>query len=371
MLRLFCAFTFVILASISRAEVCADLKGELTDAIKRVPAPGGQLHVALPDGKVCSVSVGFFDLSRRSAMTAISPLKAWSISKTFTHVGILKLVEAGVLRLDQSLLEIERAFPNLYQGYMRSYPKSADITIRHLLSHTSGIVDYMQLPEYLNKWNQRVRPGQVILLASLHQDSVLPGSISRYSNTAMMILGRILESVGGVNLDSYLQNSLIAPTGMVNSYVASDVSAWGPVHGYSLASRGRFVDVTQNVSPSMVWGTGAIVSTASDLARWFTAVLNSRISSPSMTAQLFKPARLSNGNEAEYGLGFHVQRFANGFLLLGHGGGPLEGNSATMLYSPQLRTVIIAMANGASANSNAVLGGIGWKRVAEYLREKK
>jgi D-alanyl-D-alanine carboxypeptidase len=304
-------------------------------------------------------------------MTSTTLLKAWSISKTFTHMALLQFVVSGQLRLDQTLNDLEQAYPNLYQGYVHAYPKSEKITLRHLLSHTSGIVDYMTLPEFLNNWQQSRLPGEIIRVASQHQDQIEPGTVTRYSNTTMMILARIIEELAGEGFDEYLSRKLLLGTGLTQSYLANDLSGWGATHGYRWADHGQFVEATDRVSPSIVWGTGAIVTTASQLGKWFASILSCNVLPPAMIAEVFKPVRLADDSDAEYGLGFHLQRFPNGFHLYGHGGGPLEGNSATMLYSPQLQTTIVVMVNGSSPTANQILGTIGWRRTAEYLKNRQ
>ena len=352
----------------SLAGICDDLQAELDEVVSNVPSPGAQLFVDLPDGNYCSMASGKFRISTGETMSPLSSLKTWSLSKTFTHVAILKLIESGHLKLDQKLSEIEQNYPILYQGYLKNYPQSEKIMLRHLLSHTSGIIDYMTLPTFLNNWEQSLSPGKIISIAAKNQDSIFPGEINRYSNTTMMILGRIVEVVTESSLEIFIEKELFQQAGLNSTYFATEISGWGRVYGYGVDEGGDFVDRTQKVSPSMVWGTGAVVSNAKDLSRWFKALLELKVLSQSMTQRMFTPVLLNDGSEAEYGLGFHIQKYSNGFVLIGHGGGPLEGNSATMLYSPQLKTVIVAMANGANSNSNVVLGAIGWKRVSEYLQ---
>ncbi|MEK6794540.1 MAG: serine hydrolase domain-containing protein [Spirochaetota bacterium] len=350
-----------------RADIGADLQLELNKVIAQIPAPGGQLYVKLSDGTVHSLSTGQFSIVPDKPMTATSPMKMWSISKTFTHVSILMLIESGALRPDRTLSSIEEEFPDLYQGALKHYPGSGAVTVRDLLSHTSGIIDYMVLPEYLSNWNQVLSPGAIILTASKHQDSVRPRTRSRYSNTAMLILARIIESLSGMPYERYIEERIIRPIGLKHTAVAAQNDGWGPVHGYDSGFR----EVTTSVSPSMVWGTGAVISCASDIGLWFEAVLHAKVLAPATAKDIFIPVKLENGADADYGLGFHIKKYANGFELYGHGGGPLKGNSATMQYSPQLKAYVVAMANGASGNANVLLGAIGWQRIAEYNRGKK
>lgn len=200
--------SLIFISAAAQADICEDLRIELSEAIKNVVSPGGQLFIGLPDGKTCSVSAGYFDITTSATMNASSPMKAWSISKTFIHIAILKLAQAGKRSLDQSLKSLEVVYPNLYQGFLNHYPKSEQITLRQLVSHTSGIVDYMTLPEFTNNWDQHLSPGEVIQIASKHQDTVKPGAISRYSNTAMMILARIIESTAGVKYENFIKSQL-------------------------------------------------------------------------------------------------------------------------------------------------------------------
>ncbi len=358
----------------SYADVCTDIRQELLSSLSQVPAPGASIGAQFHDGKTCFESVGIFDVARGSFMEPLSQLKIWSISKTFTHLLVLQLVDEGKLSLETSLYELEQKFPNLYQGQLVHYPSSKSIQIWHLLSHTSGIIDYMQV--YFKNWQLNLKPGQLIKHMASIQPQFAPGDKNLYSNTTMLILARLIEEIRQHSYEEEIQNRILKPLGMNRSYVSTHARGWGQVHGYTLVPTSTapfyyYLDVTQKVYPAMVWGTGAIVSTTDDMMKWFTALINSKLLPQSLTKRMFTPAKLNNGKEAEFGLGVRITKFSNGFVLLGHGGGPIEGNSATMLYSPVLKTMIITMANGASENSNSVLGKIGWQRAAKYLSERK
>ncbi|MES3038710.1 MAG: serine hydrolase, partial [Bdellovibrionota bacterium] len=126
--------------------LCEDINQELKYSLTRIPAPGVTLSVLLNVGPHCSLAAGVTDVVKNLSAKPDSQFRIWSVSKTFTAAIILQLIDEGKLQLTDTLFDLETKFPNLYIDEssvekLSNYPGSRKIQIKHLLSHSSGILD--------------------------------------------------------------------------------------------------------------------------------------------------------------------------------------------------------------------------------------
>lgn len=330
----------------------AQLFAELQKAQAQVPAPGGAMAVRRADGTFWSGAVGDIDIVLATKTSPDSRFRIWSISKTMTAAIALQLVDEGKLALDDPL---SRWFPQ--------FPKSAQIKLRQLLSHTSGIPDYFTDPAVVAAWADFWTPAQMIAVAARLPRLSEPGVAWNYSNTNYVLLGRVIEMTTGNSLSHELHTRLFSPLGLHNTFI------WGedqvaPARGYETNGQGGFVDVLEKVHPSVVWATGQIVSTAEDLRAWCSALIEGKVLSDSMRQAMVQPAPLSSGATVNWGLGVAITPTQWG-PLIGHGGGPLHGNSGTMAYLPSKKLLVVTLVNGSSDNALSVVGAAGWKTLIE------
>jgi D-alanyl-D-alanine carboxypeptidase len=190
------------------AESAQTLQSMLDECVNRLKLPGIQAFVRTPDGQTWSGSSGTSDLRRKVPMQRDSVLRVGSVTKTFTSVLVLKLVEEGKLSLDDPLI---KWFPGV--------PNAEAITIRQLLNHTSGI------PEFIPKVMMRSifpstywKPQEIVDIITREKPLFTPGSDWEYSNSNYFLLGLIAEELSGKSFTQLLHEQIIDPLQLEHTY---------------------------------------------------------------------------------------------------------------------------------------------------------
>ncbi|MEP6907049.1 MAG: serine hydrolase domain-containing protein [Pseudoxanthomonas sp.] len=259
--------------------------------------PGASLLV-LKDGKaVVRRGYGRADLQRGTEAGPATTYRLASVTKQFTAAAVLLLAQDGKLTVDDP---IKRWLPSL--------PKAADgITLRHLLSHTAGMLDYEDL--MAAPYEGQIRDAGV--LALLEKEDRLyftPGSTYRYSNSGYALLALVVERASGLSFADFLHTRIFQPLGMHDSlaYVAGGPDAPHRAWGYSQTCQGW--ERTDQNAYSAVLGDGGVYSSIDDLARWDAALYDDRLLNAASRALAFShQVQVSNTPEATYyGFGWRV-----------------------------------------------------------------
>jgi D-alanyl-D-alanine carboxypeptidase len=231
-----------------------------------------------------------------------------SVSKQFLACAMLLLAEDGKLSLSDS---VGRYLPSLTQAN--------DVTIRELLSHTSGYEDYYPLDYVAPFMLHPVTPDDILNRFAKKPLNFQPGTEWQYSNTNYAIAGRILEKVTGAPLMTFLRARIFEPLGMRSAVdldhqilTASDAAGYtrfglGPARAARPEARG------------WLFSAGELAMTAHDLAVWDQSLLEGKLLKPSSLMEMIRAVPLTNGAPTNYGLGVGVSS-ANGFPRLQHGG---------------------------------------------------
>lgn len=268
--------------------------GTLLDRVVAAGAPG-VLAVVREDGEVHSEARGFADRSRSIRMRPDERFRIGSVTKTFVAALVLRLAEDGRLRLDDS---VERWLPGLIPG-------GRAITVRHLLSHTSGLFDYVEDARVLRDHERRWSPRELVSLAIAHPpERSPPGRSFAYSSTNYLVLSLIAEEAGGAPLGRQLRERLFEPLGLRNtSFVPGEIRG-RHVHGHRPPSHQGIVTgppVDTSEEPAWwTWAAGGIVSTADDVQRFFAALLRGRLLGPAFLREM---ETLVPAGRNRYGLG--------------------------------------------------------------------
>ena len=271
--------------------------------------PSASLAV-VKDGQIAYVQAyGDAQVSPRLPATPQMRYAIGSVSKQFTAVAILMLAEEGKLSVDEP---IARWYPAV---------TAADrITLRHLLSHTSGIADYWPQDYVMPQMTGDVDPETIISSFAKRPLQFQPGERYEYSNTGFVIAGRIAEMVSQKPLFALLQERVFTPLGMASvvNFDQQGLSHPPDARGYR---RGALAPPRPSLKQGSGWGLGAfeLAMTAEDLAKWNVALLERRLLNAGSYEQLFNSAKLSNGRDAGYSLGLSVSN-AGGRKRVGHGG---------------------------------------------------
>lgn len=255
-----------------------------------------------------------------------------SISKQFTAVAILLLQEQGKLSLDDKVSK-----------YLPDLTRANEVSIRQLLSHTSGYQDYWP-QDYVMPMMLEPTTAQHILDVWGHKPLDFdPGSKWQYSNTNYVIAGVIIEKVSGKNVLDFLTERVFTPLGMKSVY-NSDEARLGPSDptGYIRYALGPLRPAPKE-GKGWMFAAGELAMTAEDLARWDVAIIERKIMSAASYHEFEKETLLNNGLGTEYGLGVSVKDDAD-HRALSHGG-EVSGFVASNLVYPDDRAAIVVLTN--------------------------
>jgi CubicO group peptidase (beta-lactamase class C family) len=295
--------------------------------------PGASVAIFSDHELLLEKNYGLRNLEDNESVDSSTNFRTASLTKAFTATAIMQLNELGELDLDQSLTDLFEAFPTY----------GSKITVRHLLTHTSGLLDY----ENLIPANQ---PGQVtdadVLQIMVRQRSTYftPGSRFRYSNTGYAILAEIVSKLSHKPFHEYLREHIFVPLGMHETvaFVPGENTVNNRAYGYSMQTSGyKRSDQSQT---SAVLGDGGVYSSTTDFLQWYrmwnggTSVLTDISKTLMLT-----PNRLSNGTLTRYGYGWFVDDF-EGHLRVSHTGSTIGQKHAIAVF-PEKRKAVLILTN--------------------------
>ena len=234
--------------------------------------------------------------------------KIGSISKQFAAMAILLLVQEGKLSLDDP---VGRFLPSL--------TRANDITIRQVLSHTSGYQDYYPLDYVAPFMMQPVTPDEILDRWARKPLDFEPGTQWQYSNTNFVVVGRILEQVTGMPVMAFLEKRIFRPLGMESPLdLAHQSLADSDAKGYTRFGSGPARPV-QPEALGWLFAAGELAMTARDLALWDLGLMEGKLLKPTLMDEIIKPGLLKNGAPTNYALGIGIFNAA-GHPRLQHGG---------------------------------------------------
>ena len=320
--------------------------------------PGAVLSVTIPSYQVWSSASGLADPQQQVPMQVDTPVRIGSLTKMFTAVVVLQLVEEGTIDLDTP---ISTWLPGVLTP-------SDTITVRQLLSHTTGLYDYLEdrsFVEQAYQESERVRtPDELVAYAQQFPSLFAPGTAGAwdYSSTNYVVLGMLVEQVTGQSLGAVMQQRIFAPLELTDTSFAMDEMVPGQAQGFSGTTN------RTAVAMSFAFGTANIVSTVADLQRFANALFGGELLQPAtMTAmQTFVDGNGQYNMPAlEYGLGLMrnqlpVGASATGGMrdpqlstVLGHIGG-FGGFRAALWHVPTSRITIALNVNQGAMDPNTV-----------------
>jgi D-alanyl-D-alanine carboxypeptidase len=248
-------------------------RAELQHALDAVVSAGAPGAIALVrDGRHSLRLVsGYGNVTTRRRMRAGDRFRVGSVTKTFVATVVLQLAGEGRLALEDT---VERWLPGLVPG-------GANITIRQLLNHTSGLADYADdafVRRVLDDRRKRWAPRELIALGTGRALLFAPGAGFAYSSTGYIALGLIVEAATGQPLAGELRRRIFAPLHLrATSLDAKPRIAGAYAHGYTRYHGGRRPLDISDIGQSFAWAAGALVSTTADLARFYRALLHGQV----------------------------------------------------------------------------------------------
>jgi len=317
---------------------------KLADAALRsiVPddGPGAAVLVARDGEILYAAGAGLADMENHIAVTPHTKFRIGSVTKQFTAAAVLTLQEQGKLNVRDPLSK-----------YLPGYPRGDEVTIHHLLTHTSGVHSYTEMPGFMESVTRERTSEQMVTLFRNEPLDFTPGEAWHYSNSGYFLLGYLVEKITGESYAGFVREHLLAPAGMSESGMHQADSLLTNV-AYGYAFQNGAYQRALNWHMSQAGGAGALYSTVRDLYRWNEAIFNGKILSDASLRMAFTPVVLNNGQTADamgtqYGYGWQISSF-RGVREISHGGG-LQGFVSSLLRFPEIRATVVVLHNCAPA----------------------
>lgn len=317
--------------------------------------PGVAVMVIQKGRIVHSKGYGSPRLNRKVSITPQTPMAINSIAKQFTAVAILLLKDRGKLKLSDPLTK-----------YIPEYPSYGDeITISHLLNHTSGA------PNWIATRNQAYPITKEDFLKALkvrNERTVAPGEMNDYAQLNYILLSLIVERVSGLEFHEFMASEIFAPLGMERTVVLSP--GMKEIPGRAIG----YVEDSDNYMPCDLYhhmhnqGAGDIVSTLEDFALWYEALFGNRILKQETVAEMTSPKKLRNGKASSWGYGWQVLNW-RGIKWWTHSG-MSRGFKSIVSHYPERDLTIVVLSNAGRLDASTLEGRIELVYLADELGPK-
>lgn len=325
---------------------------EYLTSVSKKPEISSLSIAVVKNGKIFFLkSYGLANVESEYAASPQTRYQIASVTKPFTTIAIMMLVEEGKIALDEKAIKYLEWLPEKYR----------EITVRQLLTHTSGVNRDLRRDNLDTFSEEEFRRRLAAEPRSFER-----GERFQYSNTGYILLGMIVETVGGKSYEDFLNERIFKPLGMENTkYYEPPDTDKNRASGYQLE------DKKLNPAPYFPGGfaAGGLVSSAEDLAKFALALENGKLLKKSSFEQIFSPAELSGGEKVNlemggefkgekvsYGFGWWLTGY-RGHRLYTHGGG-VSGFQAIINRFPDDKIAIIVLANTKTAGVDRIASGI-------------
>lgn len=294
-------------------------------------APGGDFLIAKNGNVIYKKAFGLANLELNVPMTTDNVFEIGSMTKQFTAVSILMLLEQGKLDLND---EITKFLPD--------YPTNGHtITIHHLLTHTSGIKSFTSMKGISTIAKKDLTPLELIDFFKNETTDFAPGEEFKYNNSGYVVLGYIIERVSGQSYADFVEEHIFKRLGMSASQFASHrkfiqnrASGYHNKEGYINA---------RHISFNIPFSSGSLMSTVDDMFTWQEAIKNNTLISKKTTKKAFTNYTLNNGTPINYGYGWHIKTI-DGTQSREHGGS-IFGFKSMGVYIPEQDIYVIGLNN--------------------------
>jgi D-alanyl-D-alanine carboxypeptidase len=284
---------------------------------------------------------GLADIENGVPATAETVYRIGSITKQFTSASIMQLVEAGEIGLGAPMTE-----------YLPDYPMQGhEVTIRHLLTHTSGIQSYTGMASWRPQMTLDLTDEELLDIFSAEPFNFDPGERYLYNNSGYYLLGVIIGEASGESYRDYLNAHLFRPLGLTgSSYCDERPIIRGRAEGYEFVGGELLNDAP--LSMNQPGAAGALCSTVVDLLSWTSALRSGRVVSAASYEQMTTSATLNSGSDTGYGFGLGMGALV-GHPSVSHGGG-INGFNTMLAHYPEADLDVVVLSNTPGAHVTRV-----------------
>lgn len=314
-------------------EVLSEAVDPIVETELAVSGTGASVAVVQAGRLVHHRGYGLANVELGVATDAETVFPICSISKPITAVTVMMLAEAGEVELDAPVRRYLPAFPPVHDA----------ITLRHLLTHTSGLRNYNAGDRFLRHEGRLSLPSAERLAYLMDQPSEFtPGERYAYCNTGYVLLGFVIEAITGRRLGEVLRERVFEPCGMTGSRLLDDHTIVpGRASGYELGPRGLRNAWHQALS----WrgGAGGMASTAGDLVKWIQALEKGLLVGSESRAAMLRPTVMNDGSSFDYGIGWGLGTYRGHRAHLHTGGG--FGYACELVRFPEADVTVVLLTN--------------------------
>jgi CubicO group peptidase (beta-lactamase class C family) len=301
--------------------------------------PGAAMIVVKDEKVIYRGASGLADMELGVPLTADNVFRIGSITKQFTAAGILLLEEQGKLKVSDDI-----------STYLPDYPMQGHaITIEQLLTHTSGIFNYTNIPDYFDGVAIRkdLSTDELIEVFANLPMNFAPGEAWNYSNSGYVLLGAIIERVSGQTYAEFMQTAIFDKLDLKHSYHGGPQIIPNRAHGYG-GAEGDYHNAGY-LSMTQPHGAGALLSTVDDLSKWTNALFSGELLSKASVKKMTTDFELNNGEHTGYAYGLGVaERF--GEREISHNGG-IHGFSTSGTWLPKHKIYAVVLSNNEDSRS--------------------
>jgi CubicO group peptidase (beta-lactamase class C family) len=360
LLTLFFSFTAPLPASDTTLETIPEVDEIFTD-FDSAQTPGCALGVIRDGEFIYRRGYGMANLEYDIPISSQSVFRIGSISKQFTATAIALLAESGKISVDDKLSK-----------YFPEFPDWADeMTLRHLVLHTSGIRDYLTLASLAGRGDDQdyfTDEWAIALLARQMETNFPPGSQYLYSNSGYLLLANLVQRVSGQNLQDYSEAHIFAPLGMKNSHFHDDHTHIVPLRADGYAP---FEDSFRiSMTTLDIVGDGSVYTTIDDLLLWDRNFYDNRLGKggPALIGQITQEGKLSNGEAMGYAFGLRTETY-RGLPMIRHRGA-FAGYLAEMIRFPEQSFSVVVLCNRSDGGPTAKARQVADHYLADLLEPR-
>ncbi len=316
----------------------ASLESRVDSLLAPVFKPGtpGAVVLVTKDGRpLLRKAYGMASLELGVPMEPGHILRIGSMTKQFTAAAILMLMERGKLRLDDPISKLLPDFP--LQG--------RTVTVEHLLTHTSGLTSYTDVPEWRPLQRKDMTVAEILAMTKDKPFEFEPGTKYAYCNSGYILLGAIIEKAAATTYEDFLKKNILEPLGLKDtSYDSPARIIPRRVPGYGPGGSGGFGNADY-LSMTQPYAAGSLLSSVDDLAAWNEALLAGKLLKRETLERAWADHKLRDGSPTGYGYGWGVGAY-DGKRMVSHTGG-IHGFASIGILLPEERLQVIMLTNSA------------------------
>ncbi len=332
----FVSFSYTLMAQPKTDKQLSQTFDTMLANVFKPDGPGATIIVSRKGEVIYKKGFGMADLELNVPVQPDMIFRIGSITKQFTAVAILQLVEQGKLSLQD---EIKKFIPD--------YPAhDLKITVEHLLTHTSGIKSYTSMKDFQTMMRKDMKPMEIIDVFKNEPMDFTPAVKWTYNNSGYILLGYIIEKVSGKTYEQYVKEHLFTPAGMINSgYGSENRIIKNRAKGYQ-KSKDDYENADY-LSMTLPYSAGSLISNVEDLWKWNRAVHSYKLVSKASLDKAFTDFKLSDGKSTNYGYGWFLSNVQDS-KTIEHSGG-INGFLSDAIYLPA-QDIFVAILSNCTCN---------------------